>query len=217
MSRSLPLPIIYLITSGKTASDTSSSSPEFQSILELAKAAVAAEISLFQIREKHLTTRVLYELVSAVVAIARGSLTEIMVNDRADVACASSAAGVQLTTRSLPTDVVRNRFGTKLLIGVSTHSIEEAELAQSSGADFVVFGPIFDTMSKRQFGEPQGISALAQVCSRLNRFPVVAIGGITLENALSCLEAGAAGIAAIKLFSNPEDLAKISSSLRTGY
>jgi thiamine-phosphate pyrophosphorylase len=86
------------------------------------------------------------------------------------------------------------------LIGVSTHSLAEARAAQASGADFVVFGPVFDTESKRAFGEPQGLEKLREVTSALGEFPVLAIGGITREKIDACVDAGAKGIAGISLF-----------------
>ena len=86
------------------------------------------------------------------------------------------------------------------MIGVSTHSLAEARAAQAAGADFVVFGPIFDTESKRAFGEPQGLDKLREVTSAHGEFPVLAIGGITRENFGSCIAAGASGIAGISMF-----------------
>jgi thiamine-phosphate pyrophosphorylase len=143
---------------------------------------------------------VLYELILRAVEIARGSLTRVLINDRADIALAAGADGVHLTARSLPADVVRSMCGPEFLIGVSTHSLAEARAAQVGGADFVVFGPIFDTESKRAFGEPQGLDKLREVTSELGEFPVLAIGGITHENSAACIEAGASGFAGISLF-----------------
>lgn len=161
---------------------------------------VAAEISLVQLREKSLTARVLYELATRAAAITRGSKTQLLVNDRFDIARAASADGVHLTTRSLPTNVVRSICGDDFLIGVSTHSLETALNARSEGADFIVFGPVFETESKRAFGEPQGLDKLREVTKALEGFPVIAIGGINRENADECFRAGASGIAAIRLF-----------------
>jgi thiamine-phosphate pyrophosphorylase len=132
--------------------------------------------------------------------ITRGSRTRLLVNDRVDIALAAGADGVHLTSQSLPADVVRNICGPDFLIGVSTHSLAEARAARAAGADFVVFGPIFDTESKRAFGEPQGLDKLREVASELGEFPVLAIGGITRENFAACIEAGASGIAGISLF-----------------
>src|SRR6185369_15178481 len=101
---------------------------------------VDAEVPLFQIREKSLSARALYELVVGAVSITRGSKTRLLVNDRVDVARAAGADGVHLTAHSLPADVVRSTCGPDFLIGVSTHSREEAQAARAGGADFVVFG-----------------------------------------------------------------------------
>ena len=193
MPLQLPVPIIYPITSGKTTTPK---------ILQLLQAAVEAEVPLFQIREKLLPARVLYELVIRAGSITRGSKTRLLVNDRADVALAAGADGVQLTAHSLPADVVRGICGPEFLIGVSTHSLEEALAARDDGADFVVFGPVFETESKRAFGPPQGLAKLREVTVGLGEFPVLAIGGITLDNITPCIDAGASGVAGISLFNN---------------
>lgn len=194
------LPIIYPITSGATTAQTTANDPQFVSILRLVETSVAAKIPLVQIREKTLRARVLFELVVRAVEIVRGSETRLLVNDRSDIARAGGADGVHLTAQSLPADVVRGIYGPEFVIGVSTHSLEEARIARIKGADFVVFGPVFETESKRAFGAPQGLEKLREVCSELREFPVIAIGGITLHNANACLEAGASGIAGISLF-----------------
>ena len=142
----------------------------------------------------------LYELTAHAVEITRGSKTRLLVNDRVDIALAAGADGVHLTSRSLPADVVRNICGPDFLIGVSTHSLGEARAAQVAGADLVVFGPVFDTESKRAFGEPQGLDKLREVANDLGVFPVLAIGGITRENLAACIDAGASGVAGISLF-----------------
>ena len=147
-----------------------------------------------------LSTRVLYDLVVRAVSTARDSSTRLLVNDRFDVARAAGADGVHLTTTSLPPSVVREACGPEFLLGASTHSLDEARAARAGGADFVVFGPVFETESKRAYGPPQGLDKLREVTRELAGFPVLAIGGITLDNAASCYAAGAAGIAGITLF-----------------
>ncbi len=199
MPLKFPLPIVYPITSGNNHPD----------ILRLIRAAVDAEVPLFQIREKSLSGRALFELVSRAAELTRGSKTRLLVNDRSDIARAAGADGVHLTTQSLPVDVVRKTCGAEFLIGVSTHSLAEARAACAGGADFVVFGPVFETESKRAYGEPQGLNKLAEVARELGEFPVVAIGGITLENAGECFEAGAGGVAAIQLLNDAEKLSSI--------
>jgi thiamine-phosphate pyrophosphorylase len=132
--------------------------------------------------------------------LTRGTATRLFVNDRFDVARAAGADGVQLTSLSLPPRVVREACDDEFLIGASTHSLETAREARDGGADFVVFGPVFETESKLAYGPPQGLEKLREVTKALDGFPVIAIGGITLDNAQSCFEAGASGIAAIRLF-----------------
>ena len=198
----LPLPIVYPITSGQATPDD----PQF---LRLVRAAVDAEVPLFQIREKLLSARVLFELVARAAEITHGSKTRLLVNDRSDIARAAGADGVHLTAQSLPVAVVRKTCGAEFLIGVSTHSLMEAQAARDAGADFVVFGPVFETESKRTYGAPQGLEKLREVTRALGEFPVVAIGGITLENFSECFEAGARGVAAIRMLNTAENIDRI--------
>ncbi len=191
MPLQLPRPIIYPITNGRTTT---------ADILRFLQNVVTAQLPLVQIREKSLPARVLYDLTARAVEITRDSKTRLLVNDRVDIALAAGADGVHLTSRSLPADVVRNICGPDFLIGVSTHSLAEAQAAQATGADFVVFGPVFETESKRAFGEPQGLDKLREVANALGPFAVLAIGGITRENLAACVDAGASGIAGISLF-----------------
>jgi thiamine-phosphate pyrophosphorylase len=175
---------------------------------------VAARIDLVQIREKNLSARLLYQLSASAAAITRGSATKLLVNDRSDIAFAAGADGVHLTTHSLRADVVRHTFGDEFLIGVSTHSLAEASIARRMGADFVVFGPVFNTASKREYGEPLGLTRLAQAASELSPFPVLALGGLEMSKVAACILAGAGGIAAIRMFSEPERLAEIGKNIR---
>jgi thiamine-phosphate pyrophosphorylase len=200
MPLKFPLPIVYPITSGNTTPDQ---------ILRLVRAAVDAEVPLLQIREKSLPARVLFELVARAAELTRGSQTRLLGNDRSDIARGAGADGVHLTTQSLPVEVVRKIFGAEFLIGVSTHSRDEARAASAAGADFVVFGPVFETESKRCYGPPQGLDKLAAITRELGEFPVVAIGGITLENTGECFRAGASGVAAIRLLNDAENLSSI--------
>lgn len=204
-------PILYLITRGATDETTTTGSAEFSQILLQVSAAVTAGIQLVQLREKKLQPRVLFELATRAVSIARGTATRVLVNDRADIAAGAGADGVHLTTQSLQAAVVRKAFGGELLIGSSSHSLKEARRARDGGADFVVFGPVFPSPSKEKYGPPLGVQALADVAGELQPFPVVALGGISITNAAECLRTGASGIAGISLFSEPESLATISS------
>ena len=204
MPLSQQLPILYAITSGATNSKTTPDDLEFLFIVHLVRTAVFLQIPLFQIREKNLPARKLYELVSRAVEITRGSATRLLVNDRFDVALATGADGVHLTSVSLPTRVVREVCGPEFVIGVSTHSLDEARAARDNGADFCVFGPVFETESKRSFGPPQGLERLKEVVAGVPGFPVLAIGGVSLDNAESCIAVGASGFAGISWFNAPD-------------
>lgn len=213
MEFNLPKPILYLITRGATTEITTPASEEFRDILLQVSTAVAASIQLIQIREKNLTARVLFELTASVVAIARGSATRVLVNDRADVAAGAGAHGVHLTTRSLTPALIRKTFGANFTIGASTHSLDEARQARKEGADFAVFGPIFPTPSKGNFVPLVGTEQLEVAARALAPFPLFALGGISTGNANECLHAGAVGIAGISLFEDQNNLAATVAGL----
>jgi len=186
-------------------------------LLETIRRAAAAGINWIQIREKDLATLALAELVRLAGAATRETGARILVNDRLDVALATGAAGVHLGEMSLPVEMVaewrRSAGRAEFRIGVSCHSVEAARTADVAGADYIFFGPVFATPSKEAFGAPQGIERLRAVC-RAVRLPVLAIGGVTVENAPSCFAAGAAGVAAIRLFQEFEDVPAVVNNLR---
>lgn len=138
----------------------------------------------------------------------------MLINDRADIAQAAGADGVHLTASSLPATTVRRTFGDDFLIGVSTHSLAEVRAARDEGADFAVFGPVFETVSKRIYGEPVGLGSLASAATEVAPFPIIALGGVTVSNASDCLGAGAAGVAGMSLFNQAEDLDSIVRGIR---
>jgi thiamine-phosphate pyrophosphorylase len=208
MPREPRRPITYLITGGETSSSTAPDAAEFAALLRLVERARDARVSLVQIREKDLTARTLFELASRAAALTRGSETRVVVNDRADIARASGCDGVHLTTRSPEAGVVRRAFGEDFLIGVSAHTFEEAHSAREGGADFAVFGPVFDTPSKSAYGPPVGLEVLEETARALKPFPLVALGGVEEASAGVCLAAGAEGVAAIRLFADGQNLAR---------
>lgn len=183
-------------------------------MLALVRAGCRASIPLIQLREKNLNTRTLYELTARAAEITRGTMTHLLVNDRADIARAARADGCHLTTRSVEASIIRRTFGTDFLIGVSTHSLSEAQAARDGGADFAVFGPVFDTPSKQVYGEPVGLESLREAARTLSPFPVLALGGVTLENVSEISRAGASGVAAIRLFSESIDLDATVQAIR---
>ena len=158
--------------------------------LDVVARAADTGVDLIQIRAKQLGTRDLLRLVEQAIKIAG---PRVLVNTRTDVAMACSAAGVHLPADSVsPRAIVSTGF----LIAWSTHSLEELRRAEREGADFAVFGPVFDTPGK---GPALGLIALRNAV-RSTCLPVFALGGITIDNAPLCLEAGAAGVAGIRLF-----------------
>jgi thiamine-phosphate pyrophosphorylase len=185
---------------------------ELHTLIEFITRSMAAGVDLIQIRERDLPARQLLNLTEAAMRAAASTGAEVLVNDRIDVAL-SAGAGVHLATRSLPARVVRATFGSEILIGVSTHNIDEARSAERGGADFLVFGPVFATESKRPFGPPVGIKALREVCASVH-IPVLALGGISLSNFRETLDAGASGIAAISLFARAESLSEIVKRIK---
>jgi thiamine-phosphate pyrophosphorylase len=195
-------PIVCYVTDRKAIG----SGDAVQNVTERIRLAAAAGADWAQIREKDLEAKELLALVKQ--AMARIT-AKVIVNDRLDVALAAGAAGVHLGRESSPVAEVSRwcRAGNapaEFLIGVSCHSLEDAREAEAEGASYVFFGPVFETPSKRLFGPPQGIARLTEVCRQV-RLPVIAIGGVDQKNAAECIRAGAAGIAAIRLFQESVD------------
>jgi len=194
-----------------------STPPRAPSLHDSIRHAVAAGADWIQIREKDLDARSLVDLARFAVGETRATSVRVLVNDRLDVALAANAAGVHLGENSLPLEVVsqwrRSTGRLDFILGVSCHSLESARAAERGGADYIFFGPVFATPSKAAFGAPQGIERLREVCASVE-IPVVAIGGVNLENARACIAAGGAGIAAIRLFQDAGNAADVAAQLK---
>ncbi|HYN21028.1 MAG TPA: thiamine phosphate synthase [Thermoanaerobaculia bacterium] len=161
----------------------------------------AAGVGAVQIREKDLNDRDLYELtLGARATVAPPAV--LLVNGRMDVAFAAGADGCHLPADGVPLAALRRRFGAQVLLGRSTHHVEEVERAAREGADYVTFGPVYDTPSKAQYGPPRGLEELARAAKA--GIPVYALGGVTLSRFAEVAAAGAAGVAGIRLFQEPE-------------
>jgi len=170
--------------------------PDNAALLSNIALQVSAGVDMIQIREKDLPARQLATLVREAVDLVRGTDTKILVNSRADVALACGAHGVHLPSFSIPPAEYLRLAPRHWLIAVSCHSLHELRAAESEGASFAVFSPIFPSAGK---GPAVGLDALREAVQTV-RIPVFALGGITKENALLCLQNGAAGIAGISLF-----------------
>jgi thiamine-phosphate pyrophosphorylase len=181
---------------------------------EIVAAAAQGGAGAIQLREKDLSARDLYTLGARLQAALAPYGVPLLINDRLDVALALDAAGVHLAGHSLPTAVARRVLGAGKLLGVSTHSVEEARCAAEDGADFIVFGPVFTTPSKVAYGPPQGLQHLRTVV-RAVHIPVIAIGGIDHMNLPQVMQAGAYGVAMIRAVLAAPDPYRATQQLRT--
>ena len=211
-------PILCYVTD-RLSLRPSSAKQGVQSLVEKIEETVSAGVDWVQLREKDLTAAGWTLLArSALDGGARTAKSRILLNDRLDVAVSVRAGGLHLSENGFPLSKVREFVKSSVtdagfLIGVSCHSMEAAQIAARDGADYIHFGPIFETPSKAGFGQPQGLERLEKVCQAIP-IPVIAIGGITLSNADSCRKAGARGIAAIRLFQDAQDIEKLVGHLR---
>ena len=212
-------PQLYYITDRRQLSGDAQEQERL--LLEKIAECAAAGVDLIQLREKDLGARALEKLALKAMAALAGSRTRLLINSRTDVALACGAHGVHLPANDLVASEVRAIFAragrSEPVIGVSTHSAGEVASAEAHGASFAVFGPVFE---KSGSANPEGLEELRRICHRTEAaqpsMPVWALGGITLENAQQCVAAGAAGIAAIRLFqqNNVPTLLKKLRSLR---
>ncbi len=165
-----------------------------------------------QLRERDLSTAELLSLAREVYGDTFRYGVPLIINDRVDLMLALNLDGLHLRANSLPVSVARRLVGANRLIGISTHSVDEVRWANQDGADYVVFGPIFDTPSKRLFGPPVGLEALAEAC-QASTVPVFAIGGMTRARVCDVRRVGAHGIAVVSAILNRNDLAVATREL----
>jgi thiamine-phosphate pyrophosphorylase len=163
---------------------------------EAVRQALEGGVRAVQLREKDLPIRQLLTLASDLRHLTQDHGARLFINDRVDVAMAVAADGVHLGQKGLRVDTVRQVVGSSLLIGVSTHTMEEARLSEEGGADFITVGPIYDTPSKRMYGPPIGTKTLNKIAKTVS-IPVFAIGGIGHEQVQEVLSAGAFGVSVI--------------------
>lgn len=174
-----------------------------------------AGVRLIQIREKDLSSRQLYDETLACVDLARRAGARIVVNDRVDIALAADASGVHVGQSDLDPAAVRGICGDRLLIGWSAHSVADAEAGNDLPADYVAIGPVFETSTKDDPRPVVGLDVVRKARSVVQK-PLVAIGGITLSNFESVLEAGADSVAVISALWTSGDIhSTVRSFLRS--
>ena len=194
---SFALPRLYAIIDAAQTGNRSTAA--------VSDALLAAGVKLIQYRDKQASSRVLYENSFELAARARQANAVLIVNDRADVARVVQADGVHVGQDDLSVELVRRVLGAGKRIGCSTHHPDQVRDAERSSADYIAFGPIFETQSKQQPDPVVGLEGLRDA-RRLTRKPLVAIGGITLKNARAVMEAGADSVAVISDLLTPDDI-----------
>ena len=174
--------------------------------------AIDGGVKVVQLRGKKMPAREFYTIGEKLRVLTNSSSVKLFINDRIDIAMALDADGVHLGQNSLPVRIVRDISGEGFIIGVSTHSMKEAQDAEAGGADFITFGPIFATPSKLVYGPPVGLRRLANVAQSL-KIPVFAIGGIKKERIRGAIEKGACGVAVISAILNSGSVTSAASGM----
>jgi thiamine-phosphate pyrophosphorylase len=167
-----------------------------RSHLDIAMAAVEAGACCVQLRDKSLGGRNLVELAKSIRCAVMGTKVKFIVNDRLDVALAVGADGVHLGQDDIPVSSARAVMGQTAIVGVSVGSVEEAVQGENDGASYVAVGPIFATATKSDAGNPVGLETITAVKNAVS-VPVVAIGGIGVDNIASVAKAGADAAAVV--------------------
>jgi thiamine-phosphate pyrophosphorylase len=181
-------------------------------LVPLLQRVLTAAAPIVQLRERDLSTSELVRLAREVQAETVSHRSQLLINDRIDVALALEGVGVHLRSNSLPVSVARQLLGAQRLLGASVHSVEEVLAAESQGADYIILGPIYATPSKQMFGPPLGIHTLENVC-RLVRIPIIGIGGVTAARAHEMRRAGAFGVAVITAILGATDVESATREL----
>ena len=182
-------------------------------MLSVASAALDGGATVIQLRDKIASTRVLIEEGLALRALTRERGALLIVNDRVDVALAVEADGAHVGQDDMPAGLARQLLGADRILGVSAANMEEAEEAVAGGADYLGVGPIFPSLGKADAGPATGGELLTELARRYTT-PLVAIGGITAENATEVVRAGACGVAVITAVVYAEDITAASRQLR---
>ena len=199
----LSRPVLCLITD-----------PDSPNLIQAAEIALSAGVNMVQLRGHQLSAADMYTLALTLRPLCQRYAAAFIVNDRVDVGLAVGTEGFQLGRRSLPLPVVRQLVGEDYLLGASVHSQEEAQVAVANGADFLIAGTIFASRS-HPGGPPSGLNLLRNIKQALPTYPLLAIGGITPENAGQAIAAGADGVAVISAILGATGIARAVQELCT--
>ena len=198
---------VYLVTDhkGKTNDE----------ILNIIEEAIKGGTGLVQIREKTASTKDFYELAMKVKEITSKYNVPLIINDRIDIALAVDSEGVHIGQDDMPADIARKIIGDDKILGVSAATIEEAKKAEADGADYLGSGAVFPTATKDDADSvtKEGLKELVNSVD----IPVVAIGGISIENAESLKDTGIAGFSVVSAIMSAEDPKKASETLKEIY
>mgnify|MGYP001073912997 CR=1 FL=1 len=189
---------LYLITNRKLFTN-------HESLIMAVEDALKGGLKAVQLREKELGTRDMLNMAYRLRELTKTYNSKMFINDRLDIALAVEADGVHLGQKSIPAHAVRKIVQDRLLIGVSTHSLDEAVDAEKGGADFITLGPLYETPSKLKYGEPIGIDAVREVKAKIS-IPLFGIGGVKLDKVREVMDAGADGVALISAILKAENI-----------
>ncbi len=197
---------VYVITDRRVVGE--------RDLLAAVQAAIQGGATVVQLRDKGATTRELLALGQALHRLTRAAGIPLIVNDRVDVALALDAEGVHVGDDDMPPELARQLLGPHRLLGVSADSVAVARQAERAGADYLGVGDVFGTTTKSDAGTPIGLAGLAAIARSVG-IPVVGIGGVTLDNAVAVIQAGAAGVAVISAVLGAPDPAAAARTLRS--
>jgi thiamine-phosphate pyrophosphorylase len=197
---SLSLPKVYPIT------DTQLSG---LSHAEQVRLLINGGATVIQLRDKRASPREFYQQAAAALQVARAHDAKLIINDRVDIALALKADGVHLGQTDIPVEAARHLLGQAAIIGFSTHNLIQARLAMTLPIDYLAFGPVFETATKQNPDPVVGLDVLRDLRASIGYLPLVAIGGIALENAADVLTAGADALAIVsELIADPTRIAE---------
>lgn len=198
---------VYLVTDHRNKTDE-----EFLKIIE---EAIKGGTSMVQLREKTASTKDFYQLALKVKEITSKYDVPLLINDRIDIAIAVDSEGVHIGQDDMPADIARKIIGEDKILGVSASTVEEAKKAQEDGADYIGSGAVFPTATKDD-ADSVSKEELKEIVDSID-IPVVAIGGITLENAGSLKDTGIAGFSVVSAIMSADEPKEASQKLREIY